>query len=255
MNKYSSFSSAETSHQHSLETLELFYQYDDFMMSIARVADLGCGQYAKDMIWWSTRYTRDEDSPRWLKIKTTGFDVFESINVRQDNVGYQKADIEKEIAWGGEKFDVLWCHDTFQYLLNPYEALANWRKIAADDSMLVLIVPQTTNMQYNVQEFNMPNGHLYHHTLTSLIFMLGCAGWDTRAGFYKKEPGDKWLHIIAYNSKEKARDPRTTSWYDLADAGLLHDSAVKSINRYGLLRQQDLVVPWLDKSLTWMKSQ
>lgn len=255
MNTFGSFASEEDSHKHSLETLNQFYSYDDFMMSIASVADLGCGQYAKDMVWWSTRYTRDHDHPRWLKIRTIGFDRYESLNVRETNVGYVKADIEKELPWTGNKFDILWCHDTFQYLLNPYEALANWRKIAADDSMLVLIVPQTTNMLYNVQEFNMPNGHLYNYTLTNLMFMLGCAGWDTGSGFIKKEPGDKWIHIIAYNSSQQPRDPRTTTWYELADAGLLHETAVNSLNQYGIVRQQDLILPWLDKSLTWMKSQ
>jgi hypothetical protein len=50
-------------------------------------------------------------------------------------------------------------------------------------------------------------------------------------------------------------DPATTTWYDLADKKLLPDSAIKSINAHGYLRQEDLLIEWLDHSLTWMGKQ
>jgi len=52
-----------------------------------------------------------------------------------------------------------------------------------------------------------------------------------------------------YRSTVEPQDPRTTTWYQLADQGLLPDSAVAGIQRHGYLRQQDLVLPWLDRSL------
>ena len=44
------FRNAEESHQHSLETLNQLYEYDDFMMSIGTLADIGCGD-GKDLEW------------------------------------------------------------------------------------------------------------------------------------------------------------------------------------------------------------
>ena len=64
------FSSPELGHQHSLETLNGLYEYDDFMQSITNVVDMGCGA-GYDLEWWATRTTRDE-SARPLNIKCLG---------------------------------------------------------------------------------------------------------------------------------------------------------------------------------------
>jgi len=50
-------------------------------------------------------------------------------------------------------------------------------------------------------------------------------------------------------------NPRQTSWYDLIEKKLLPESAETSIMKHGYLRQQDLLIPWLDKNLTWMGQQ
>jgi hypothetical protein len=44
-------------------------------------------------------------------------------------------------------------------------------------------------------------------------------------------------------------DPLTTTWYDLIDKNLLHPSIVSSINTNGYLKQEEIVMPWLDKEL------
>jgi hypothetical protein len=85
--------------------------------------------------------------------------------------------------------------------------------------------------------------------------MLAVSGWDCANGHFKKEPNSPWLHAVVYKSKHQPMDPRKTSWYDLSDKGLLPESAVKSIFRYGYLRQQDLVLSWIDHSLSWMGQQ
>ena len=54
------------SHQHSLETLNQLYEYDDFMLSLRTMVDLGCGS-GDDLAWWATRTTRD-DNPQPLNI-------------------------------------------------------------------------------------------------------------------------------------------------------------------------------------------
>ena len=251
--KYSSFPSATESHKHSLNTLNLLYEYDDFMESIGRLVDLGCGKAARDLEWWATRTTRD-DVPVPLEIQCVGTDRCAGIDIDYKNVSYQNLDIETYDS-AKKGFDLLWCHDTFQYLLNPYQALKNWYNIANNSAMFVLILPQVTVMEYNTQAFDLPPGHFYNHTISSLIYMLAVNGWDCRDGFFKKDANDPWLHAIVYKSNTKPMNPLETSWYELAEAKLLPESADESINKYGKLRQRDLLLPWLDKSYTWLGQQ
>jgi len=221
------------------------------MESVGSVADLGAGDQLLDLEWWTTRTTRDElELP--LKIKGTAIDLTLP-SQKFANVSFSKADIQT-FNKAKRKFDVLWCHDVFQYLQHPYQALANWHGIANDDAMMVLIFPQTINMEYNKQAFDLMPGHLYHYSLTSLIYMLAVTGWDCKGGFFKKDPGDPWLHAIVYKSETEPMTPGI-NWYELSETGLLPETAEQSIFKYGYIKQQELVVPWLDKSLTWMAQQ
>jgi hypothetical protein len=79
--------------------------------------------------------------------------------------------------------------------------------------------------------------------------MLSVAGWDCAGGFFKKHINDPWLHAVVYKSQHQPMNPKTTSWYELADRKLLPESAEQCVKRFGELRQQELIVPWLDKSL------
>jgi hypothetical protein len=118
--------------------------------------------------------------------------------------------------------------------------------------MLAIVVPQTTNIFQRQFAFEQHSGCYYHHTLVSLIHMLAVAGWDCRSGFFLKRPTDNWVHAVVYKSTQPPMDPKQTNWYQLSEKNLLPESADKSIQSHGYLRQQDLVVPWLDKSLTWL---
>lgn len=249
------FRNSEESHAHSLETLNWLYEHDDFMASISTLLDLGCGN-GLDLEWWATRTTRDE-KPEPLNIKCAGLDLAETLSVakKYPNITYQRNDFEKQIYTDNKnKYDVLWCHDSFQYAINPLETLKLWRTVAAPGAMLVLIIPQTTNVEYRKLSFIQPSGCYYHYTLVNLIHMLSTTGWDCNAGFFKKSANDAWLHAVVYRSDVEPVDPKI-SWYNLADTGLLPESAVASINKYGFINQNDLVLPWLDKSLTWYGQQ
>ena len=244
------FRNAEESHAHSLQTLNMLYEYDDFMASIDTMVDLGCGT-GMDLEWWATRTTR-EDVPKPLNIDCIGVDLAPQLAIakKYPNIIYQPVDFETQIYPKKKKlFDVLWCHDAFQYALNPIETLSRWWYTASDGAMLAIVVPQTTNFQARQQMFVQPTGVYYHHTLVSLIHMLSVAGWDCRGGFFKKNPTDSWLHAIVYKSTHKPMNPQTTTWYELVDKQLLPESADACVNRHGELRQQELIVPWLDKSL------
>lgn len=247
------FSSVEQAHEHALITLHALQQYDTFMESIDTLAVLGCGKEGLDLEWWATRTTRDDD-PLPLNIKCVGIDTIDTCKAakKYNNAVYRKHDYFEKAPTIKDEFDVVWAHNLFQYSLNPIQTLGYWWEMAAPGGMLAMVVPHFTNFEFNKVSFEQPSYCYYNHTMVSLIYMLALNGWDCAAGFFKKVPGDPWVSAVVYKSEQKARNPKTTSWYDLAGSGLLPDTACKSIKRYGYLRQQDLVLPWLDKNLTWM---
>lgn len=250
------FRNPEESHEHSLEILNLMYEYDDFMESVGSVIDLGCGN-GLDLEWWATRTTRD-DNPIPLNIRCTGVDILDTLNIskKYSNITYQKIDFENVDDLSKKvKFDVLWCHDAFQYAIDPIGTLKKWSMISNESAMLVLSIPETVEIHRRMLSYIQPTGCYYHYSIVNLMHMLAVNGWDCREGFFKKAIGDSWFHAIVYKSNHKPMNPKTTTWYELSEKNLLPESAVKSIERHGYVRQEDLVLPWLDKSLSWLGKQ
>lgn len=247
------FINSQASHEHSLTVLESLYEHDDFMESVGRVIDLGCGREALDLVWWSTRTTRDEEQ-RPLNISCTGVDLVDQLDqpAQQARVSFVRHDLET-FNQTKRGYDILWCHDVFQYMTNPLQCLANWWRLANPGAMFVLMIPQTTNIEFQRQAFDLPSGCYYNHTVVSLMYMLATTGWDCGSGFFQKHPNDPWINIIVYRGEHEPMDPKQTSWYQLAEKGVLPRSAEDSINRYGFVRQRDLLLPWLDKSLMTMQ--
>lgn len=246
------FVTTTESHQHSLETLNLLQEHDDFMFSIKTVIDLGCGN-GDDLKWWATRTTRDEN-PQPLNIDCTGVDCNSSISQLKDhaNIKYQITDFETAITPLKGGYDILWCHDAFQYATGPLKTLSNWWDLASPGGMLYIGMPITQRIHQRQLDYHLTNGSYYHHTLVSLIYMLATCGWDCRFGFFKQTIQDNWVHACVYKSEQAPMDPKTTSWYKLSELNLLPASADKSIHAHGYLRQQDLIIPWLDHGLTSM---
>ena len=250
------FGSAADSHQHSLEILNSIRVYDEFLESIKTFVDLGCGT-GEDLRWWATLET-NEESPKPLNIQCTGVDILDSLPMAHDyhNVIYQKTNFEDIIHTpAAGKFDVLWCHDAFQYVINPIQTLSNWWEITSDGGMLVLSVPQSTNVQHKQLAFTQESGSYYHHTLVSLIHQLSVAGWDCHAGFFQKRPQDLWINVVVYKSQHKPMDPRNVNWHDLSALKLLPESAENSVFKRGYLDQRDLVLPWIDQSISSLAQQ
>jgi hypothetical protein len=247
------FTSSTERFEHSLKNvLSHLVEYDSFMESVARVAGLGSDKEAFDMLWWADAKTRD-DVPIDLNIKCTVINTIDKILPSHKNIAFQRESITKP-SKTKKPYDVLWAYDVLQYVTDPYATLANWWKIATTDSMLVIAVPQTTNLEFNKQEFHVRKNHKYHYTLPMLIYMLAVNGWDCKDGFFKKEPNDPWLYAIVYRSNIKPKDPTITNLYHIAeDTDLLPDCVVRSLNKHGLLRQRDLELSWIDKNLTVME--
>ena len=243
------FRNPQESHQHSLEVLNELYRHAAFMESVGSLIDLGCGS-GLDLEWWATRTTQD-DNPQPLNIKCIGVDVQPELPMagRYKNISYISGDFETVLPLNKKKFDVVYCHDSFQYVINPFDTLKLWREFTNPNGMLVLVLPQTTNLEFNREAYDQPNGVYFNWTLVSLIHVLSVTGWDTAGGFFLKKPNSPWLYSVVYRSEQGPMDPKTTSWYDLAEKNLLPQSAIDGIKRCGYLRQRDLVLPWLDKNL------
>ena len=246
------FAHSEDSHLHSLQVLNQLYQYDDFMLSLKTVLDLGCGQ-GEDLVWWASRTTKDE-TPQPLNIQCTGVDLEPNLKLtkKRNNIFYQSSDFESDITPTPQGYDVLWCHDSFQYAQAPVKTLSNWWHLASPGAMLCLAIPVTQRIHRGQLDYYLPSGSYYHYTMVNLIYMLATAGWDCRSGFFKQSPTEPWIHAIVYKSEQEPQDPKTTTWHKLSELKLLPESANRSIFAHNYLRQQDLVVPWLDHSLMSM---
>jgi len=247
-----SFATTKSTERHSLQILNQLYQYDDFMASVASVVDLGCGT-GEDLEWWATATTRD-DMPEPLNIQCVGVDLIEQLPLarKHANMTYQRRDFETELSAPKKGFDVLWCHDAFHLALNPIKTLSNWWHLGNDGAMLVISVPQTVLVHQRKLAYYLPAQSWYHHTMVSLMRMLAVSGWDCREGFFQQLPQDPWISAAVYKSNQPPRDPKNFSWYELAESHLLPQTACASIHAHGFLRQQDLIIPWLDKSLASM---
>lgn len=244
------FQKTTDSHNHSLETLNQLYEYDDFMFSIKTVVDLGCGS-GDDLAWWATRTTRDEAAMP-LDIQCTGIDLFDkfALTKKYSNVSYQQANFEDKIQAPELGFDILWCHDSFQFAINPLQTLRQWYDIGSVGAMLAIAVPVTQRIHQRQLDYFSPPGNYFHYSLPNLIYMLATSGWDCRNGFFRLDQQNGWIHAVVYKSDQAPQDPRTATWYSLSEQQLLPRSTDASIQAHGFLRQQDLIVTWLDQNIT-----
>jgi len=236
----------QTSHKHSREVLDTIETFYEFMISVNTVCDMGGGA-GLDAEWWVTRESDPEiestGKPKPYNIKATVIDQIDKLSVSHKNLTYLKADMENT-GLPPDSFDVITSHDSFQYCLNPINTLKHWWELTNTNGMLLLQIPQTTNIKYNRHDISSPNNEYHHYTLVNLIHMLAVNGWDCKSGLFFKGLRDPWVKAMVYKGEVEPQDPHTTSWRDLAELNLLPDSAVHSIDRWGHVKQQDLVLPW-----------
>lgn len=246
------FKNATQSHEHSLQILNLLYEYDDFMDSIKVITDMGCGA-GLDIHWWATAHTRD-DPPKPHDYLCYAVDVvpekIESQTKHLKNVKVISKTFEQTVL--PRLTDVIWCHDAFQYVINPLQTLSVWNSQMNTDGMLIICVPQSQGYEYNRFVTKSQSGCYYNYSLVNLMYMLAVNGFDCREGFFLKKQNDPWINTAVYKN-HSPMDPATTSWWDLADQQLIPDSAIESLNKHGYVRQEDLVVRWLNKDYYYVK--
>jgi SAM-dependent methyltransferase len=249
------FKNAQESHDHSKEVLEVLYGYDSFLDSLEFIADFGCG-YGLDTEWWAKLTTRD-DPPEPRNYTVYAIDRDSSRVNKQitklPNVHFFESDFDGDDPIVPRKIDFLWCHDAFQYVTNPLRTLKKWNEIMNVNGMLLMVFPQQIHYAYNRLQTHSYNYTYYNHNIVSLMYMLAVNGFDCRDAYFKKEENDPWLYAAVYKSDIEPMNPKSTSWYDLAEKNLLNDSVVDCLNRYGYVKQDELVVNWLDKDFSFPK--
>lgn len=235
--------------RHSTHILDTIQQYDTFLESLRHVADLGCGT-GEDIHWWATLMNND-DPPQPYNFNCFAVDVD----------GNKLASVPKlpNIHTVENKFDaenlfpviidLIWAHDSLQYSTNPLHTLRMWNSYMNVNGMLLLSVPQHTGIEYDRQYSRGHNGCYFHYNPINLIYMLAVNGFDCRDAYLLKKFQDPWIQMAVYKTDIAPMDPATTTWFDLADKNLLHPSIVDSVNTNGFVKQEEIVMPWLDKEL------
>lgn len=249
----SNFQDPYSSHDHSMKILNQIYEYDDFMDSIEVIADMGCGS-GLDIMWWATATTRDEERPEPHDYTCYAVDIDLShlmIDEKPDNLTLLEVDFELDPM--PRKVDVIWCHDSFQFVKRPLDTLRLWNKNLNLNGMLVMSIYQNMHTKNGRYRNISKSYNYYNYTVPSLIYMLAVNGFDCKDAYFQKAEGDPWINLVVYKSSVEPMDPAKTSWYDLADAGLLHNTVLNSINKYGYVDQADLGFSWLNRSWRHIK--
>ena len=232
--------------RHSQFILDHLREYDSFLDGLKVIADFGCGT-GEDIAWWATLETRD-DPPEPYNYNCFAVD-------RDPHKLAQVPDLPNVFKYNRDftqlclptKTDLLFSHDALQYSTNPIHTLAMWNSMMNVNGMLVLSVPQHAGLEDNRYYSRTYNGCYFNFTPTNLIYMLAVNGFDCRDAYLLKKFNDPWINMAVYKSEKPPMDPVNTTWADLVETGLLHNSIVESVNNYGYLRQEDIVMPWLDK--------
>jgi SAM-dependent methyltransferase len=235
--------------RHSLSILELIQQYDTFLESLKFIADMGCGT-GEDAEWWASLLNND-DPPKPYNFAVYAVDndasklaqIPAKSNIHKFHRRYDEENLFPVPV------DFIWAHDSLQYSTNPLHTLRMWNSYMNTNGMLAISVPQHTGIEYYKQFSRAYNGCIYHYTPLMLIYMLAVNGFDCRDAYLLKQFNDPWIQMAVYKSDVAPMDPNTTSWFDLADKGLLHPSIVDSINSNGYIKQEEICMPWLNKEL------
>jgi len=240
------FKNSIESYEHSLTIFDKLYEYDDFMDSLQVVADMGCGS-GLDINWWATLMSRDDPPEPHnytcyavdKNIKQLEVSVLENSNVVPVEGNFETRLIPRQI-------DFIWCHNSFQFVTNPLNTLKLWNENMNVNGMMVLTIPQHQGHQYNRLVTRSFSNCFYHYNICNLMYMLAVSGFDCKDCFFRKSVNDSWLYAAVYKS-EIAPLPASTTWHDLVGLNLVNDSVAQSLNKYGHVRQEDILVNWLDK--------
>mgnify|MGYP003344119246 CR=1 FL=1 len=210
------FSNPYLSHEHSMEILGLLYGYDSFLDSLKVICDMGAGT-GLDAEWWATLETRDDPpEPRNYRVYAVDKsfaavdpEVKATPGIRWIESNFEEPSIVPELI------DLLWCHNSFQYAINPIGTLANWNRMMNTNGMLVLNIPMHTAYSYDRLQTRSFSNCYYTYNICNLMYMLAVNGFDCRDCYIYMAPNYGWVHFCVYKNYTPL-DPATTTWFDFS---------------------------------------
>ncbi len=249
------FKNSQENYDHTQFIRDLLYEYDSFLDSLEVIADFGCGD-GMNIEWWAKLHTRD-DPPEPRNYLCYAVDkniqkIYKHITELK-NVKAIEADLENKDFFIPRQIDLVWCHDVFQYITNPIGTLRHWNSMMSVNGMFVLSIPQAVHYKYNRLNNLSYNGCYFNHNIVSLMYMLSVNGFDCKDAYFHKQENDMWLYIATYKSEIAPMDPQTTTWHDLIELKLVNQSVEDCINKYGYVKQEEIITAWLDKDFYRIK--
>ena len=236
---------SKVSHEHSLATLDLLNEFDDFKASIKHMADFGCGKGLDLEYWGNMRENTEEGPGRYLDFNCVGFDLdAESNKPSRKNIKYKNFDLNSSDPMWSVPFDLIWCHNTMQYLNSPVEFLSRVNKNLSMGGMLYLCVPSTVNVLHHMFQNYTPAGHLNTFTVTQIIYLLALNGFDVKDFYLQKRKFEDIVQVIVY--KERDPLPYNTTWYELVDKDILNDEMKTIVLKNNVLTDLGIVTTWVD---------
>ena len=228
------FKNPEQSHDHSLKTLDLIYKYDDYLDSLTVIADMGRGA-GHDVRWWATLETRD-DPPEPHNYIVYAVDQntqrIEDDVLKLKNVIPIQGNFEEPIL--PRKVDLIWAHNVFQTVMDPFKCLVAWKETMSVNGMLVLSIPQSTyfDSRANKLMITSHDHQYYSYNILSLMYMLAVNGFDCRDAYLLKKFQDPWIQLAVYKTDQAPMDPLTTRIrLCRTTAGALHCAYSSPLNR------------------------
>jgi len=220
-------------------------QYDTFLDNLRVIADMGCGT-GEDITWFATLETRDEP-PIPYNYKCYAVDNDQSkLDQVPDLENIIKLNRNFEEFCLPVKVDLMFAHDCLQFAVNPLQTLKFWSHQMNINGMLVVAVPCFSGVKDQLYYSRGYEAQYFHYTPVNLLHMLAVNGFDWRDAYQLKQKNDPWRRVAVYKSEEP-KDPATTSFNDLIDKKLLHPTIVESIVKHGEIRQEEIIMPWLDR--------
>lgn len=219
--------------------------HEDFISQMTTIADMGSGDGTHSK-WWSSISLSDGRTINPVVLAVDDTVQIDNRN-RAPNVRQISTDWDHTNIPSG-KVDLIWCHDSFQFSTNPFQTLSHWYDVLNDNGMLVLSVPQTAYIDdLSRWQIEHKSGCYHSWNIVNLIYTLATSGFDCRDGFLRMRRHDPFIWAAVYKSPIQPMNPRTTSWYELAEKKLIPESAIECVNLYGYLKHEFLDLRWIDK--------
>jgi SAM-dependent methyltransferase len=218
--------------------------YDDLMDSVTMIADMGCGP-GNDIHYFANLKT-PEGTPRNIQCVAVDKDIKQFRLGTPKNIKLLEADFETVKL--DRKADILWSFDALSFAKSPMNALINFRNNLHDAGMLFITVPQYTSIVDNRIITVCLDNTLHDFNICNLIYLLALAGFDTRDGFYFKQPDVPYITAAVYKSEAGPLNLDTT-WYNLMDLDLLPRFVEECVTKFGYPIAQKIILKWLDGSL------